>query len=128
MITNLDLKASVLGQTFFCNIHFRHDLDPGNQGRLNPFRRTQQIVKNSVNPVAHGKTLLVGFDVYVAGTGFYGLGYNVIDQFNDRGFAGVIEKIGRFLNLTEDGAAVFLHILNQLFGRIPAQVILHIDG
>ena len=44
LIPFFNFNASVLGQPFFRDIHPGHHLDSGNQCRLNPFGRLQQIV------------------------------------------------------------------------------------
>ena len=57
----------------------------------------QQVVKDAVHPIADRETVLVGFEMNIAGARFYGLGNDVIHQFDDRGIAGVIQQDRQFL-------------------------------
>ena len=63
----------------------------------------------------------------IAGAGLAGLGYDMIDQSDNGCIAGIVQKICRVFDLAEDIMAVFLHSLHQLLGRIPAEIIGHVD-
>ena len=51
---------------------------------MDPLRRGDQIVKDPIHTVPDFETVLIRFDVYVAGARFYGLGDDMIYADVDR--------------------------------------------
>ncbi len=84
--------------------------------------------KNAVHAIPDLEAVLIRLDVNVAGSGLDGLGDDVIDQLDNRRIAGVIEEIGGIFDFTDDGTAIFFHILHQLFGRTLTKIIGEING
>jgi len=48
LVSDFNLEAPVLGESFFGNIHLGHDLDPRDQRCLHPFGRGEHVIENAV--------------------------------------------------------------------------------
>src|SRR5690606_23690684 len=59
--------AAVLGQAPLGNIEVGHDLEAGDDGRVQVVRRVHLLEQHAVDPVPHHELLFLRFDVDVAG-------------------------------------------------------------
>ncbi len=107
---------AVLGQVAFGNVHVRHDLDAGNQGRVELPGGRGVLLQQSIDAVAQLHRVLEGHQVDVARPVPDGLGDNQVDQVDDRGLVGHHLDVVQVLALG-GGAPLRVEILDHLLDR-----------
>ena len=85
-----DLDAAVLRQTFLGDVQLGHDLQAADNGglKLIDFGRNRLNAQQTVDAKTNAQTLLLGFEMDVAGMLFEGFDEQFVDELDDRGRLG----------------------------------------
>ena len=85
LAADLQLDAAVLRHAALGDVQLRHDLEPGDQRRLELVGRLHDLLQRTVDAVAHAQLVLEALEVDVAGAALHGVGEDGVDQLDDRG-------------------------------------------
>ena len=125
----LDLDATVLGQTTLGNIQLGHDLDTGGDGIFQLEGRFHDLIQDAVNAVTHPEHLLVRLDMDIAGFFPDGILQDGIDHLDNRCvFSGPLQRADIDVILITDDLQVFqVHVAHDI-GQRGRLVIMLVDG
>ena len=89
------LDPPVLGQSPFGDVELRHDLDARHDGRLKPARWSVDLVQHAIIAIADAQAILERIEMNVGGARLHATRDQLIDQSDQRRFAGeILEALG----------------------------------
>src|SRR5206468_8243841 len=97
---NTDVDTTVLRETFFRDVHPRHNFDTGDERRLEPFqlRRHRSLVQNTVDTIANAQLVFGRFKMNVRRAIFESFPDDLVNELDDAGF---LIRFGDFLVVDE---------------------------
>src|SRR6202035_3057282 len=98
-----DLDAAVLRHAPFSNVELGHDLDARGHGGSHVERQHLRRLQQAVDTVTNEDEVDGGLDVNVGRPGLHRVGDDLVDEANDRRFAG---EIAQTLNVELAGGSV----------------------
>jgi len=110
-----EFDATVLGEPPLGDVQFGHELDAGDDRRLEMLRRRFDVVEDAVDAKPDLELLLEGFHVDVAGAALHGLLEEQVDQTDDRRLRGQILEVLDVLDVLETGHLAVTDALNNPF-------------
>jgi len=124
-----DLDAAVLRDPPFRDVELRHDLDAGEDRRLQLKRGGRHLLEHAVDPEAHAQLPFVRLDVDVARTAPHRLGDEGVDELDDRGLVRAPRRreFRLLRRRLDDLDLVALHRLHDVSHRLGL-VVQAVDG
>ena len=91
-------------------------------------RQAEDVVEDAVDPVADLNDALVRFDVDIACPILDRPGEEEVDELDDRSVARLVQEVPGLLDLGDEAVRrLLVHLLEELLGRAPAEVVGQVD-
>ena len=123
--SDIDVLAGYLD----ADVQAGHDLDPGQDGGMQLFGETVDVVKNAIHTVTHRQVILERLHVDIAGPLLDRLVKHGINEVDDRGFIGGIQQVLGLLQVrnTDRKVPVF-QVLDDIACRLRGSLVSAVDG